>query len=232
MFFALLPDDEAKAEIIRIGERFVKSHRLGGASVDIDRLHVTLTPIGKPDRLRQPLEGALLAAAENVHMKTFEVTLDSAMRFSNAGADGRFPFVLCADAATAQLALGLRKALAQAQYAQGLFVPGVSSYMPHVTLLYGQGMEAIEQPIPPIRWTAREFVLIRSFFGQSRHEVMGRWSLVADDDAAESSGQAGSEACNRCQAKDGSYRRPALHRRHEIGRVDATQAGGWARDGM
>jgi 2'-5' RNA ligase len=179
MFFALLPDEEAKAEIIRIGERFVKSHRLGGSSVDIDRLHVTLTPIGKPDRLRQPLEGALLAAADNVRVTEFDVTLDSAMRFSNAGTDGRFPFVLCADAPTVETALTLRKALAHAQYAQGLFVPGVSSYMPHVTLLYGQGLEAIEQPIPPIRWRAREFVLIRSFFGQSKHEVMGRWSLGA-----------------------------------------------------
>jgi 2'-5' RNA ligase len=188
MFFALLPDEEAKAEIIRLGERFVKSHRLGGASVDIHRLHVTLTPIGKPDRLRQPLEGALMAAADNVRIKAFEVTLDSAMRFSNAGADGRFPFVLCADASTTHTALDLRKALAQAQYAQGLFVPGVSSYMPHVTLLYGQGMEAIEQPIPPIRWNAREFVLIRSFFGQSRHEVMGRWPLGAEDEAAKSPG--------------------------------------------
>ncbi len=177
MFFALLPDEEARAEIIRIGERFVKSHRLGGSSIDSDRLHVTLTPIGKPDRLRQPLEGALLAAAESVRISEFDVTLDSAMRFSNASADGRFPFVLCADSSTIQTALSLRKALAHAQYAQGLFVPGISSYVPHVTLLYGQGLDAIEQPIPPIHWRAREFVLIRSFFGQSKHEVMGRWPL-------------------------------------------------------
>ena len=181
MFFAVLPDEEAKAEIVRIGERFVKSHRLGGSSVDFDRLHVTLTPIGKPDRLRQPLEGALLAAAEGVQVKPFEVTLDSAMRFSNPGKDGRFPFVLCADASTTEVMLTLRKALANGQYAQGLHVAGVSSYLPHVTLLYGQGVEAIEQPIPPIRWTAREFVLIRSFFGQSRHEVVGRWPLGLAD---------------------------------------------------
>ena len=180
MFFALLPDEEAKAEIIRIGERFVKSHRLGGSSVDIDQLHVTLIPIGKPDRLRQPPESALLAAAENVRVKTFDVTLDSAMRFSNEGLDGRFPFVLCADTSTTETALSLRKALAHAQYAQGLFVAGVSSYMPHLTLLYGQGVEAIEQPIPPISWRAREFVLIRSFFGQSRHEIMGRWPLGSE----------------------------------------------------
>jgi len=181
MFFAVLPDEDAKAEIIRIGERFVKSHRLGGSSVDIERLHVTLTPIGKPDRLRQPLEGALLAAAEEVQVNAFRITLESAMRFSNAGKDGRFPFVLCGDTTTTEAALKLRKALAEAQYKQGLLVPGVSSYLPHVTLLYGQGLEAIEQPIPPISWMAREFVLIRSFFGQSKHEVMGRWPLPPPD---------------------------------------------------
>jgi 2'-5' RNA ligase len=178
MFFALLPDQEAKAEIMRIGERLVQSHRLGRSSVEIDRLHVTLTPIGKPDRLRQPLEGALLAAAEAVRITPFKVTLDSAMRFSNAGKDGRFPFVLCADSSTTEVALRLRKALAEAQYAQGLHVAGVSSYLPHVTLLYASGVDAIEQPIPPISWTAREFVLMRSFFGQSKHEVMGRWALI------------------------------------------------------
>jgi 2'-5' RNA ligase len=181
MFFAVLPDQEARAEIIRIGERLVKSHRLAGSSIDIDRLHVTLTPIGKPDRLRQPLEGALLAAAEAVRITPFKVALDSAMRFSNAGKDGRFPFVLCADSSTTEAALRLRKALAEAQYAQGLHVAGVSSYLPHMTLLYAPSVDAIEQPIPPISWTAREFVLIRSFFGHSKHEVMGRWALVPAD---------------------------------------------------
>lgn len=179
MFFAILPDQEARAEIIRIGERFVKSHRLGNGIVDIDRLHVTVTPVGKPDRLQQPLEGALIAAGDAVHMTSFEVTLDSAMRFSNQAPDGRFPFVLCADTSTVQSALSLRKALADAQYAQGLMVAGVSSYLPHVTLLHGHGIDAVEQPIPPIKWTAREFVLVRSFFGQTRHEVMARWPLGA-----------------------------------------------------
>lgn len=177
MFFAILPDDEAKEKIICTGERFIKSHRLGGGAVNIDRLHVTVTPIGKPDRLQQPLEGALLAAGAAVHIKSFEVTLDSAMRFSNPDGDGRFPFVLCADTPTVKSALTLRKSLAEAQYAEGLHVAGVSIYLPHVTLLHGQAIDAFEQPIPPISWQAREFVLIRSFFGQSRHEVMARWPL-------------------------------------------------------
>lgn len=177
LFFAILPDERAKAEIIRTGERFVKSHRLGASAVDADRLHVTVTPVGKPDRLLQPMESALIAAGDAVQIKRFEVTLDVAMRFSNQVEDGRYPFVLCVDPPTTRSAFALRKSLAEAQYAQGLLVAGVSSYLPHVTLLHGLGIEAVEQPIPPISWVAREFVLMRSFFGESKHEVVARWPL-------------------------------------------------------
>jgi RNA 2',3'-cyclic 3'-phosphodiesterase len=131
--------------------------------------------MGKPERIRQPLESALVAAAEKVRGKAFEVTLDSAMRFS--AKDNRFPFVLCADAASTASALVLRKSIAEAQLREGLHVSGVSSFLPHVTLMYGHAIDAIQESIAPIRWAANEFVLVRSFFGQSRHELVGQWAL-------------------------------------------------------
>ncbi|HEV2679630.1 MAG TPA: hypothetical protein VGV14_03945, partial [Rhodanobacter sp.] len=90
-FFAGLPDDLTKSEIVGVSERFRKSHRVSGSSVDIDSLHLLLCPMGKPERLRQPLESALLAAAGEVRGNDFEAILDSAMRFS--AKDGQFPFV-------------------------------------------------------------------------------------------------------------------------------------------
>jgi 2'-5' RNA ligase len=33
------------------------------------------------------------------------------------------------------------------------------------------------QPVEPIRWVVREFVLVHSLLGQTRHEVLGRWAL-------------------------------------------------------
>jgi len=176
-FFALLPDDPARAAIAGVGERFRKSHRIGGSPVGIDSLHLTLCPMGKPERLRQPLEEALLAAAGEVHAQGFVATLDSAMRFS--ARDGQFPFVLCADGATTEAALNLRKAIAAAQLRVGLQVNGVSSFLPHVTMLHGHAVDAIEESITAICWHVSEFVLIRSFFGQSRYVVIGRWPLAA-----------------------------------------------------
>jgi RNA 2',3'-cyclic 3'-phosphodiesterase len=177
-FFAVLPDDVARAEIAGVGERFRKSYRIGGAPAGIESLHLSLCPMGRPERLRQPLESALLAAAGEVRAKSFVATLDSAMRFS--AKDGQFPFVLCADTATTESALQLRKAIAAAQSCVGLQVSGVSSFLPHVTLLKGNAVDAIEESITSIHWHVHEFVLIRSFFGQSRHEVIGRWPLAIE----------------------------------------------------
>lgn len=177
-FYALIPDDEARREIAATGERFRKSHRANGAVIGPDRLHLSLCPMGKPERLRQPLEAALLEAGAAVRANGFEFALDTAMRFT--ARDGQFPLVLCADAATAESATRLRKAVAAEQVRTGLQVSGVSSYLPHVVLIEGHAIEAIEDAITPIQWKVRDFVLMRSFFGQSRHEVIGRWPLTPE----------------------------------------------------
>lgn len=174
----MVPDDVVRSEIAGVGERFRKSHRVSGSPVGTDGLHLSLCPMGKPERLRQPLESALLAAASEVRAKSFVACLDSAMRFS--ARDGQFPFVLCADTATTESALQLRKAIAAAQSRVGLQVSGVSSFLPHVVLLQGYAVDAIEESITSIPWHVREFVLIRSFFGQSKHEVIGRWPLAIE----------------------------------------------------
>lgn len=159
-----------------VGERFRKSHRIIGTPVGFNSLHLTLCPMGRPERLRQPLEEVLLAAAGEVRAQGFMVTLDAAMRFS--ARDRQFPFVLCADSVTSEATLGLRKAIATAQARAGLQVSGVSSFLPHVSLLHGAAIDAIEEAIVPIQWYASEFVLIRSFFGESRLEAIGRWPLA------------------------------------------------------
>ena len=177
-FFALLPDEQARAEMARAGERFRKSHRLIGTPVDPDDLHLTLCEMGKPEWLQLPLDDVLMAAAGQVRVTGFPMALDSAMRLS-AARDNQYPFVLGADNPSAAAALVLRRAIAQAQQQLGLHVAGISSYLPHVTLLRGSNIDAVQESMAPIGWMAREFVLIRSFFGQSRHEVIGRWPLGA-----------------------------------------------------
>lgn len=176
-FFAVRPDDQARAAIAAAAARFRRSQRVSGVPVPEDSLHLALCPIGRDVRMRQPLEQALLAAGASVRATAFVATLDTAMRFIACG--GQFPFVLCADHGTTQAAATLRKAIAEAQRAHGLHVGGVSSFHPHVALQHGPAIDAIEESITPIQWAVREFVLIRSFFGQSRQQVIGSWSLAS-----------------------------------------------------
>jgi 2'-5' RNA ligase len=47
-----------------------------------------------------------------------------------------------------------------------------------MTLLYdSRYVEA--RDVPPLEWPAKDFVLIRSFIGKSRYEMLGRWALAA-----------------------------------------------------
>lgn len=177
-FFAVRPDDPARSAIAEAAARFRKAQRVSGVPVPIDSLHLSLCPTGRTERLRQPLEQALLAAGAQVRATGFMVTLDAAMRC--IAKDGQFPFVLCADQASTQAALALRKSIADAQREVGLQVGGVSSFHPHVALQFGPAIDAIEESITPIQWHAHEFLLLRSFFGQSRHEVIGCWPLAAE----------------------------------------------------
>ena len=177
-FFALRPDEQARSAIAEAAARFRKAQRVSGVSVPVESLHLSLCPMGRTELLRHPLEQALLTAGEKVGATGFVATLDTAMRC--IGKDGQFPFVLCADHATTQAALTLRKAIAEAQRGVGLHVGGVSSFHPHVALQFGPAIDAIEEAITPVQWHAREFVLLRSYFGQYRHEVIGCWPLARE----------------------------------------------------
>lgn len=43
---------------------------------------------------------------------------------------------------------------------------------------------SIDAIIEPIAWTVNEFILIHSWLGKTRYDVMGRWSLTALTDSA------------------------------------------------
>ncbi|MEO6800890.1 MAG: 2'-5' RNA ligase [Rhodanobacter sp.] len=180
-FFAVRPDDQARLAIAEAAARFRKAQRVSGVPVPVESLHLLLCPMGRTELLQQPLEQALLAAGAAVQARGFVAVLDTAMRCLGKG--GQFPFVVCADQATTRSTLALRKTLAEAQRKVGLHVGGVSSFHAHVALQYGPAIDAIEESITPIQWHVREFLLLRSFFGQSRHQVIGAWPLASEPEA-------------------------------------------------
>jgi len=175
-FFGALPDEAVRAQFMALGERFRRSHHLFGLPVSAECLHLALCPVGRAEQLAGPLESALLAAGEAVAAQEFSASFDLVLRLS--ARDGQFPLVACGDQMTTDAALTVRKAIAEAQAAHGLRVGAVSSFLPHVELMQGPAMDAIQEPVPPISWRVSEFVLVRTFFGQSRHAIVGRWRLA------------------------------------------------------
>lgn len=171
LFFALIPSDEAREQILALQK--MMAWRLGLRSlIPSSMLHMTLCPAGQPKRLREPMPVALKKAASAIEAGVIDIQLASAARFG--GSLGRPSWVLkTSDDAT----LGLRHALAKALLIEGLKTASVRGGSPHVTIAYSDDLPEAKEPIEPIRWTAREFVLIDSHFGKSRHDILGRWSL-------------------------------------------------------
>jgi 2'-5' RNA ligase len=170
LFFALRPDADAAKEIASLGAALDKHHGIGGQPLRPDRLHITLHVIGEYDETPQPAILAARQVGDAVIADAFDVVFDRAMTFVGAKA-----YVLGgSEGVEAVKAFWLRLGIELAN----IQAFRKSSFTPHMTLSY-RGRTMAEHPIEPIRWTAREFVLINSHVGETYHEVVGRWPLRA-----------------------------------------------------
>jgi RNA 2',3'-cyclic 3'-phosphodiesterase len=177
LFFALFPSEDAIPQIVKISQQLRDAHGLTGKSLSNDRLHVTLHHVGD---YAGGLPDGLVEAAQNVAatiaMPAFEVTFDRAMSF--AGRPRNRPFVLRGnegrEGGLAAL-MAFQKTMYLAMCRVGLQGPRANAkFAPHVTLMYDdQGIP--EQAIEPVSWTARDFVLVHSLLGQTKHIHLGRW---------------------------------------------------------
>jgi len=166
-FFAICPDAETAAAI----DAFVAREVPEGRRLPLAHQHVTLAltedfavyPAGMVERL--------LRAGGEVEAASFELRLTrlSASRHSVA---------LCPEQPEPSL-IALQRAIADAMARQGIAMRSGWRFSPHQTLCYRKG-EAFARIVEGFIWRAREFVLIRSLVGLSRHERVGCWPLRAN----------------------------------------------------
>lgn len=174
LFFALYPDASAATRITELAARLRIDHKLKATPIPSDRLHVTLHYLGAfPGIPADVLKQAHIAASQIASLP-IELTLDRIESFSSRRA--KRPLVLSGDI-TAPLD-ALEQTLGAALATAGIAVKRHPRFTPHVTLLYDEHRIA-RQPVEPIAWTAREFVLVRSLLGRSQYEVLARWPLVS-----------------------------------------------------
>lgn len=174
LFLAIFPDHETAAQLAALAATQCTRHGLRGRPLEPERFHVTLFHLGDSVGLRQDVVDAASKAASRVHAASFELGFDHVASF--AGRRDKLPFVLKSDGGNAalrafhaQLAAQLREA-GLASFASGHFEP-------HVTLAYDARMIA-PATVAPIVWRAREFVLVHSLLGKTRHLSLARWALA------------------------------------------------------
>jgi len=170
LFFALLPEPEMVAPLSHLSETICGAHRFRGNRNWPNRLHLTLLSVGHTQwDVVEIVRRAKLAAAR-VRATPFEIALDITESFPVRGS---FPFVLGSGDGLHKFT-ALQKLLAYELACEGF--EGLRGADAHMTLMWADhGVD--EYPIAPVRWTVRDFVLVCSHVGQSRHDYIGRWPL-------------------------------------------------------
>lgn len=173
LFFALLPERETVAPISQIGETVCGAHKFRGKPIWPDRLHLTLLPVGDRDLDLAEIVKRARNAAMRVRAAQFEMALDITESFYVRRES--HPFVLGSGEGLQKLT-ALRRSLAQEMAHEGFDDYSRTSFTPHMTLMWADRC-VDEYPVAPIRWTVRDFVLVMSLVGKSRHEYLARWPL-------------------------------------------------------
>ncbi|WP_186066960.1 2'-5' RNA ligase family protein [Burkholderia gladioli] len=172
-FFAVMPDPGAAARIARSGRQLAAEAGIGGRPHDAQRLHITLQLLGDFAYVPELALARARIAAASIRLPPFELTLDRLLSFK--GRPGHWPLVIMPGAGLEALA-GLQRQLASSLGRAGLRISN-RLFTPHLTLLYGTG-KLNQRVVEPFTWSVGEFVLIHSWLGKTRYDVMARWSLT------------------------------------------------------
>lgn len=173
IFFALYPPAETAAHIARFTDRMFDAGTLRGPRIARERLHISLYSLGMYPAPPKELVSQASEAVTKVKRGPFKLALNRLTSFRNR--KGRQPRVLSGDDGLIGIDL-LSGAIYLTLRLEGLRCSS-ARISPHLTLSYEKS-ELPDDFIGPVIWWVDEFHLIHSPYGESRHEVLGRWPLV------------------------------------------------------
>ena len=139
-----------------------------GRPVARPRRHATLAHIGDYAGFPPGLIYKACKAAANTDSGRFEVMFDEAVSWQ------RNLVLRPSDGLPALMSL--RETLWLELAKLGIKAQATPQRSPHITL-FQDAAPAEPTGIEPVRWTARDFVLMHSFLGKTRHIPLGRWPL-------------------------------------------------------
>lgn len=170
LYFAVVPEPEVCERIVELAEAMRGEHGLQAVLTGEEVPLIIIQQVGDFPGVDARLLGRVMQAARKVQRPAFEVCFDYV---GSLPGDGRYPFALqCGQGA--DLLIDLQADILRCmQPVLGRVRPGP---LPHIPLLT-DSRQVAEQPVQPLRWLVREFVLLRQFLGQDREELEGIWSL-------------------------------------------------------
>jgi 2'-5' RNA ligase len=171
VYFAFKPEPDVIDQVVPVGNHVRAKHGLTGI-VSPSVLHMTICGIGYfPVLPEKRVETACRVAGRQI-TKPLEMILNRVRTHRNW--TGKPPLVAFADSGVPRVDLFRHAFIADLRRSGFSFTKKLPD--PHMTLFYDHHVIA-EEPIDPIRWVVRDFVLVHSIYGEGRHEVLGQWPL-------------------------------------------------------
>lgn len=165
LFFALWPDDGARAALAALGRRVAGES--GGRAVPAANLHLTLAFLGDVPPERADLLPAVASAVDGA---AFDLVLDRLGAFPRAGVGWVGPSQV--PAALTQLQSALATALLEAGF-------GLEDrpFAPHLTLARRIVRAVDPVAVEPVAWRADRFALVESARGPEPYREVGSWRI-------------------------------------------------------
>lgn len=174
IFLGIMPDATAALQAEETLKKICDVNAIRGNRLRRQRFHVSLQHIGDYKRLKSRILYAAGLAGAAVSMAQFDVIFDRAESFAAPPRRDRprqYPTVLRGGS---EPLFELHRLLAAAM--RKLNLKPSDSFVPHMTMVYAD-KAIVSQPIEPLRWTVREFVLIHSERGLTKYNILDRWPL-------------------------------------------------------
>jgi len=172
LFLAVKPPPHIAEHIYRFSQRARTARGLASPLILPRCYHLTVLGAGAYETTSKATLNGLRTAAARVAVRPFRLGLNRTVSFESRA---QRPFVLAGNDQTTIGMHMLRQELTSALRQLG-FRLRPRSFTPHLTLFYA-GHDLGENFVAEIGWTVREFALVHSIYGQSRHELLGSWRL-------------------------------------------------------
>lgn len=175
LYFGLFPDRATAEQIDEMAWRYQREHHIDNELLEAKRRHISMQHVGDYGHLREKFVFAAQCVGTSIALPAFDVVLEEIGSFAgHPTAPGTRPHRPLVLRARGDGLFVLFERLGRAMRRNGLRAN--IHFEPHLTLSYGPQMIQFEA-ITPIRFIARELVLIHSEVGLTRYHVLGHWPL-------------------------------------------------------